>query len=298
MSDFNKNTKHPITGEFKNAWWLDDYFGRHNYGVNFEGENRVYDVKEYDLETNDDPIVSFGEPVAHSDLEPQPFEDRIGYFEVGKTIEEYHPIDWAKLKLSNEVYHLKLRTKGWLNSISEEGAYLSLEDTQGSIFMTRKAIEEQLRLVVRPDETLYKKRVNGHTLTISKEEATELQEDTPKIETDDDHKKYLEEIKGLVSGDHPKGSPESDRIQLLAPIIQEYEKKNFSAKPTQEQKKTSDELFFLKVQVRNQEEQIFYLRQIATDLAFLNSKKTTLSKVQIENDLTRQLERWRNYRHT
>lgn len=35
MSSYQRVTKHPETGEFQVADWLDDYFGRHRYGVKF-----------------------------------------------------------------------------------------------------------------------------------------------------------------------------------------------------------------------------------------------------------------------
>ena len=38
MSDYTKLTKHPKTGKWLPAHWLDNYFGRHNYGVKFKGE--------------------------------------------------------------------------------------------------------------------------------------------------------------------------------------------------------------------------------------------------------------------
>ena len=28
------------------AWWLDDYFGKHRYGIRFEGEVKVYTEDE------------------------------------------------------------------------------------------------------------------------------------------------------------------------------------------------------------------------------------------------------------
>ena len=66
MSDFQVNTKHPETGEYKQAWWLDDYFGRHNYGVKFDGENKVYDVREHEIVRGED-----------KKLDPPPHKDRI-----------------------------------------------------------------------------------------------------------------------------------------------------------------------------------------------------------------------------
>ncbi len=35
MSSYEQITKHPVTGAWQKALWLDDYFGSHNYGVIF-----------------------------------------------------------------------------------------------------------------------------------------------------------------------------------------------------------------------------------------------------------------------
>lgn len=35
MSSFGAPTRHPETGKIESAMWLDDYFGRHRYGVSF-----------------------------------------------------------------------------------------------------------------------------------------------------------------------------------------------------------------------------------------------------------------------
>jgi len=42
MSNFTAPTFHPVTGEIENAYWVDDYFGRYEYGVSFGGEEEVY----------------------------------------------------------------------------------------------------------------------------------------------------------------------------------------------------------------------------------------------------------------
>lgn len=47
MSSFKQLTKHPQTGEMQMAEWLDDYFGRHRYGVRFPDGN-VY--QEHEIE--------------------------------------------------------------------------------------------------------------------------------------------------------------------------------------------------------------------------------------------------------
>lgn len=33
MSTYKGKIKHPVTGEIVEAWFIDDYFGNHNYGV-------------------------------------------------------------------------------------------------------------------------------------------------------------------------------------------------------------------------------------------------------------------------
>ena len=37
MSSYQRQTKHPLTGAIEDAQLLDDYFGRHHYGVKFSG---------------------------------------------------------------------------------------------------------------------------------------------------------------------------------------------------------------------------------------------------------------------
>lgn len=50
MSNFYKVTKHPITGKWEKATWLDNYFGGHHYGVKFS-DGQVLDERAYDFET-------------------------------------------------------------------------------------------------------------------------------------------------------------------------------------------------------------------------------------------------------
>ena len=50
MSCFIRKTKHPLTGLWEDAEWLDDYFGRHHYGVRFADGN-VFDPDYTLLET-------------------------------------------------------------------------------------------------------------------------------------------------------------------------------------------------------------------------------------------------------
>ena len=59
MSSFIATTRHPKTGKWGSAEWLDDYFGSHIYGVRFEGEVDAFDTREYDIpyESADGKVV-------------------------------------------------------------------------------------------------------------------------------------------------------------------------------------------------------------------------------------------------
>lgn len=42
-------TRHPKTGQWEEATWMDDYFGQHNYGVKFS-DGKVFDERYHKLE--------------------------------------------------------------------------------------------------------------------------------------------------------------------------------------------------------------------------------------------------------
>jgi len=42
MSTYQQITKHPWTGKYEDAIWIDDYFGPHLYGVRFPSDDRVF----------------------------------------------------------------------------------------------------------------------------------------------------------------------------------------------------------------------------------------------------------------
>lgn len=44
MSTYSKVTRHPQTGKWELATWHDDYFGHHEYGVEFPSDKKVYPV--------------------------------------------------------------------------------------------------------------------------------------------------------------------------------------------------------------------------------------------------------------
>lgn len=53
MSNYIKKTKHPETGKFEDASWLDDYFGKHRYAVRFP-DGRVYAETDHQWEFEND----------------------------------------------------------------------------------------------------------------------------------------------------------------------------------------------------------------------------------------------------
>lgn len=44
MSSFIRATKNPKSGEFEDAMWIDDLFGRHRYGVIFPSDSRAAEL--------------------------------------------------------------------------------------------------------------------------------------------------------------------------------------------------------------------------------------------------------------
>ena len=52
MSNYIKWTKHPDTGHWHKAGWLDNHFGPHNYGVKFN-DDQIFDPRTTELETSE-----------------------------------------------------------------------------------------------------------------------------------------------------------------------------------------------------------------------------------------------------
>ena len=53
MSNYYRLTKHPITGKWGTAEWVDNYFGHHMYGVKFK-DGCVFNPYQEKVETKDD----------------------------------------------------------------------------------------------------------------------------------------------------------------------------------------------------------------------------------------------------
>ena len=62
MSTFYKQTKHPETNEWDFATWIDDYYGRHRYGVMFPS-GEVFNPEKIKLETREaEPKTDVNKP--------------------------------------------------------------------------------------------------------------------------------------------------------------------------------------------------------------------------------------------
>lgn len=57
MSSYKKMTKHPYTGKFEEAEWLDGYYGKHDYGVKFPSDNKVFPADKFTWEFPSDSLT-------------------------------------------------------------------------------------------------------------------------------------------------------------------------------------------------------------------------------------------------
>ncbi len=49
MSDLFKSAWNPREKVVRAAIWMDDYFGRHQYGVAFDGDSRIYKPEDVEI---------------------------------------------------------------------------------------------------------------------------------------------------------------------------------------------------------------------------------------------------------
>ena len=49
MSSYRDKAIHPKTGEVCDAWFWDDYFGKHRYGVKFDDDPHVWPAEKIKL---------------------------------------------------------------------------------------------------------------------------------------------------------------------------------------------------------------------------------------------------------
>ena len=57
MSTYKAPAIHPDTGEIEMAWFIDDYFGRHRYGVEFS-DGKIFPETVVKLPLDDRPANS------------------------------------------------------------------------------------------------------------------------------------------------------------------------------------------------------------------------------------------------
>ena len=58
MSNYSALTRHPVTGIAEVADWIDDYFGRHRYGVLFKSDGRIFSEDLCGLVTQDHVVTT------------------------------------------------------------------------------------------------------------------------------------------------------------------------------------------------------------------------------------------------
>lgn len=149
MSNYTKLTKHPETGEWLPAHWQDNYFGEHRYGVRFKGSDRVFGGK---FETKDEP--QYEPPFNENHFVEVKEELTTDYVSVGKTIEEYVPIVWEKLKLGQEVVDLKhkpVKMGKVFKKPYEHCIKVCFYGEFDAITYNKSEIKKHLRLVVKPE---------------------------------------------------------------------------------------------------------------------------------------------------
>ncbi len=66
MSNFTKVAWHPRERVARAANYIDDYFGRHQYGVQFDGDDMVY--RPNDVEIPLDLVLVPREAITNSDI--------------------------------------------------------------------------------------------------------------------------------------------------------------------------------------------------------------------------------------
>ena len=56
MSNYSRLTVNPCTGRLENAEWLDNYYGRHNYGVRFP-DGVIHDERHFEWKFEEAVLV-------------------------------------------------------------------------------------------------------------------------------------------------------------------------------------------------------------------------------------------------
>jgi hypothetical protein len=113
MSNFIRRTKHPESGLFEDAEWLDNYFGGHRYGVRFPNGSKVWQADDREWEFEDDPTT----PQSEEDL------DRLldAHAEVyARTTMQYITEEVTEEERDKEWHHSDLKTKHAIQRLKQQ----------------------------------------------------------------------------------------------------------------------------------------------------------------------------------
>jgi hypothetical protein len=109
MLNYKKLTKHPEFGTWEKADWIDNHFGKHNYGVIFPSHpNHVVDPREDILETKDDyPLNTFHgetrrEVIEYGDMRVKEAIEKV--MNKGEQCHGFQPRGYATEEQEKEIY--------------------------------------------------------------------------------------------------------------------------------------------------------------------------------------------------
>jgi len=118
MSTYSKQTKHPVTGEWHEATWIDDFYSRHNHGVEFP-DGQIYNPNITKLEIRD------GEPVTTNYVDSRTPEERDVDSKIETTVTTASAMTYTEKILEFDEKLHAIATDCWANindSLQKHGA--------------------------------------------------------------------------------------------------------------------------------------------------------------------------------
>ena len=133
MSCFKRLTKHPKTGKWERADWIDNYFGHYYYAVKFPNDDTYYDVRKIDFETKETPIKD------RIKVSPEATKDLTHQASTGYS----YDLDWRE----------SLRAIGFGNKVVIVGAKrVELYDYIADNFVPKKEVDRQNAMVLATNQ--------------------------------------------------------------------------------------------------------------------------------------------------
>ena len=127
MSTYSRQTKHPFTNEWHEATWIDDFYGRHNYGVQFPGGD-TYDPRKFPIMARDSKpntltstekrLEEFNENFGHMDEDFDEYFRRLQSF-LTESITQAIAEERARMRA--EIEKIRKSYLGSENYLSEDG---------------------------------------------------------------------------------------------------------------------------------------------------------------------------------